>query len=92
MTWLTDVSVMPSSGALGSARTLRDEGHGGANAAVRPGIAGECARGGKLARTDRRQECLAACDRALALLDDPEVRNLRAQVVAAEPRAIEAAA
>ena len=27
-----------------------------------------------------------------ALLDDPEVRNLRAQVVAAQPRAIEAAA
>ena len=45
-----------------------------------------------LARTDRTTECLAACDRALALLDDPEVRNLRAQVVAAAPRAIEAAA
>jgi tetratricopeptide (TPR) repeat protein len=45
-----------------------------------------------LARTDRRGECLAACDRALVLLDDPEVRNLRAQVVAAEPRSIEAAA
>src|SRR3954451_18187995 len=45
-----------------------------------------------LARTDRASECIAACDRALALLDDPEVRNLRAQVVAAQPRAIEAAA
>ena len=45
-----------------------------------------------LARTDRTSECLAACERALALLDDPEVRDLRAQVVAAEPRAIEAAA
>src|SRR5215218_3085751 len=45
-----------------------------------------------LARTDRTTECLAACDRALALLDDPEVRDLRAQVVAAAPREIEAAA
>jgi hypothetical protein len=45
-----------------------------------------------LARTDRTAECLAACDRALALADDPEVRNLREQVVAAAPRAIEAAA
>ena len=45
-----------------------------------------------LARTDRSSECLAACDRALALHDDPEVRNLRAQILAAVPRAIEAAA
>jgi tetratricopeptide (TPR) repeat protein len=45
-----------------------------------------------LARTDRASECIAACDRALALLDDPEVRNLRAQVLATQPRAIEAAA
>src|SRR3954454_8309554 len=45
-----------------------------------------------LARTDRASECIAACDRALALLAAPEVRNLRAQVVAAQPRAIEAAA
>src|SRR3954469_4746419 len=45
-----------------------------------------------LARTDRTGECLAACDRALALLDDPEVRDLRARVVAAAPREIEAAA
>ena len=45
-----------------------------------------------LARTDRASECLAACDRALALRDDPEVRDLREQVLAAQPRAIEAAA
>ena len=45
-----------------------------------------------LARTDRTTDCIAACDRALALLDDPEVRNLREQVVAAAPKAIEAAA
>jgi tetratricopeptide (TPR) repeat protein len=45
-----------------------------------------------LARTDRTSECLAACDRALALRDDPEVRDLRARVVAAAPREIEAAA
>jgi tetratricopeptide (TPR) repeat protein len=45
-----------------------------------------------LARTDRTSECLAACDRALALLDDPEVRDLRERVVATAPRAIEAAA
>ena len=45
-----------------------------------------------LARTDRASDCIAACDRALALLDDPEVRNLREQVLAAQPRAIERAA
>jgi tetratricopeptide (TPR) repeat protein len=45
-----------------------------------------------LARTDRTSECLAACERALALDDDPEVRNLRDQVLAAVPREIEAAA
>jgi tetratricopeptide (TPR) repeat protein len=45
-----------------------------------------------LARTDRASECIAACDRALKLLDDPEVRDLRAHVLAAQPRAIEAAA
>jgi tetratricopeptide (TPR) repeat protein len=39
-----------------------------------------------LARTDRFAECLAACDRALALADDPEVQGLRAQVLAAAPR------
>jgi tetratricopeptide (TPR) repeat protein len=39
-----------------------------------------------LARTDRVSECLAACERALELADDPEVRDLRDQVVAAAPR------
>jgi Flp pilus assembly protein TadD len=39
-----------------------------------------------LARTDRVRDCLAACDRALELTDDPEVRNLREQVLAAVPR------
>jgi tetratricopeptide (TPR) repeat protein len=42
-----------------------------------------------LARTDRVSECLAACERALALGDDPEVRNLRDQVAAATPRQLE---
>src|SRR5437868_11649442 len=45
-----------------------------------------------LARTDRLTECLAACERALALADDPEVRDLRAQVLAAAPRALEQSA
>jgi tetratricopeptide (TPR) repeat protein len=39
-----------------------------------------------LARTDRTGECLAACERALELADDPEVRDLRAQVLAMAPR------
>jgi tetratricopeptide (TPR) repeat protein len=39
-----------------------------------------------LARTDRVSECLAACERALALADDPEVRDLRDQVLASAPR------
>jgi tetratricopeptide (TPR) repeat protein len=39
-----------------------------------------------LARTERTAECLAACERALALRDDPEVRNLRDQVLALAPR------
>jgi tetratricopeptide (TPR) repeat protein len=39
-----------------------------------------------LARTDRTAECLAACERALALGDDPEVRGLRDQVLATAPR------
>jgi tetratricopeptide (TPR) repeat protein len=39
-----------------------------------------------LARTDRTMECLAACERALALRDDAEVRNLREQVLATAPR------
>jgi tetratricopeptide (TPR) repeat protein len=45
-----------------------------------------------LARTDRTSECLAACERALALADDPEVRDLRTQVLAAAPRELESAA
>ena len=36
-----------------------------------------------LARTDRISDCLQACKRALELADDPEVRDLREQVVAA---------
>jgi predicted TPR repeat methyltransferase len=43
-----------------------------------------------LARTDRVRDCLAACDRALELADDPEVRNLREQVLAAVPRELAA--
>jgi tetratricopeptide (TPR) repeat protein len=43
-----------------------------------------------LARTDRTTECLAACDRALALHDDPEVRGLAEQVRAAVPRELAA--
>ena len=39
-----------------------------------------------LARTDRTAECLAACERALALGDDAEVRDLRALVLAQAPR------
>jgi hypothetical protein len=45
-----------------------------------------------LARTDRASDCIAACDRALALQDDAEVRDLREHVLAAQPRAIERAA
>src|SRR5690349_14938783 len=43
-----------------------------------------------LARTDRVSDCLAACDRALALADDPEVRDLRERVVATAPRELAA--
>src|SRR3954453_15897362 len=43
-----------------------------------------------LARTDRLSDCLAACERALELGDDPEVRNLREQVLAAAPRELDA--
>jgi len=39
-----------------------------------------------LARTERTTECLAACDRALALTNDPEVRNLAEQVRGRLPR------
>jgi tetratricopeptide (TPR) repeat protein len=42
-----------------------------------------------LARTDRTAECLAACDRALALADDPEVRALAEQVRGLAPRALD---
>jgi tetratricopeptide (TPR) repeat protein len=41
-----------------------------------------------LARTDRTTDCLAACDRALALGDDPEVRELAQRVRDAVPRAL----
>jgi len=39
-----------------------------------------------LARTERTAECLAACERTLALADDPEVRDLREQVLGLAPR------
>jgi predicted Zn-dependent protease len=39
-----------------------------------------------LARTDRIGDCLAACERTLELADDPEVRDLREQLIAAAPR------
>ena len=42
-----------------------------------------------LARTDRVSDCLAACERALELADDPEVRDLRDQVLAAAPRELD---
>src|SRR5829696_3028400 len=44
-----------------------------------------------LARTDRLSDCLAACERTLELADDPEVRDLREQVLAAAPRELDAA-
>jgi tetratricopeptide (TPR) repeat protein len=43
-----------------------------------------------LARTDRTSDCLEACERALALADDPEVRDLREQVLATAPRELAA--
>jgi hypothetical protein len=39
-----------------------------------------------LARTDRITDCLAACERALELADDDDVRDLRDRVLAAAPR------
>jgi tetratricopeptide (TPR) repeat protein len=39
-----------------------------------------------LARTDRTSDCLAACERALELAPDPEVRDLLERVRAAAPR------
>jgi tetratricopeptide (TPR) repeat protein len=44
-----------------------------------------------LARTDRSTDCLAACDRALALADDAEVRALADAVRARRPRELRAA-
>ncbi len=44
-----------------------------------------------LARTDRITDCLAACDRALALANDAEVRDLRDRVSRMTPRELEAA-
>lgn len=44
-----------------------------------------------LARTDRVSECLEACERALKLRDDPEVRDLRDQVARMVPRELKAA-
>ncbi len=44
-----------------------------------------------LARTDRVSDCLDACEHALALADDPEVRDLREQVARAAPRELRAA-
>src|ERR687898_237449 len=43
-----------------------------------------------LARTDRLSDCLAACERTLELADDPEVRDLREQVLATAPRELDA--
>jgi tetratricopeptide (TPR) repeat protein len=45
-----------------------------------------------LARTDRTSECLGACERALELGDDAEVRDLRERVLAAAPRELTEAA
>jgi len=44
-----------------------------------------------LARTDRVSDCLEACERALALADDPEVRDLREHVARMAPRELRAA-
>ena len=44
-----------------------------------------------LARTDRVSDCLEACERALSLADDPEVRDLREQVRRLVPRELHAA-
>jgi tetratricopeptide (TPR) repeat protein len=43
-----------------------------------------------LARTERIQECIAACDRALALGDDPEVAELMERARAALPHELQA--
>jgi tetratricopeptide (TPR) repeat protein len=44
-----------------------------------------------LARTDRVGECIAACEHALALGDDPEVADLLETVRGRQPRGLEAA-
>jgi tetratricopeptide (TPR) repeat protein len=44
-----------------------------------------------LARTDRVSDCLEACERALALEDDEEVRDLREHVAQMAPRELRAA-
>jgi tetratricopeptide (TPR) repeat protein len=44
-----------------------------------------------LARTDRTAECISACERALALHDDPEVSELLARVRGSMPRELHAA-
>jgi predicted Zn-dependent protease len=44
-----------------------------------------------LARTDRVSDCLEACERALELADDPEVRDLRDHVSRIAPRELRAA-
>src|SRR6201991_104899 len=44
-----------------------------------------------LARTDRFSDCLEACERALALAEDPEVRDLRDTVARLSPRELRAA-
>jgi tetratricopeptide (TPR) repeat protein len=41
-----------------------------------------------LARTDRINECIEACHRALSLADDPEVADLLARVEASRPRSL----
>ena len=43
-----------------------------------------------LARTDRVTDCLEACEKALQLADDPEVRDLRERVRAMAPRELAA--
>jgi tetratricopeptide (TPR) repeat protein len=44
-----------------------------------------------LARTDRFSDCLAACEKALSLAEDPEVRDLRERVARLAPRELHAA-
>ncbi len=57
--------------------------------ALAPDAAGAWSRyAHALARTDRASDCLAACERALHLADDAEVRDLRDRVLSAEPRAL----